>query len=355
MRWREALRDSVRDIASGAGWTATFAVLFFVLVGGLALSADFATVQTIAAARSYVESGSATYVMKADGRIDGRACEALASRRAVSAAGALREGGALLFASQLPQTPITAFTVSPGFSQIVDHTGNPRHPGIALSKDAAHSLGLQAGNRLTTDQGSTTVNAVFSYPDDGRDSSLAFAALVAAPVGDEPFDACWVTIWPQDEAAVAAMGSTVLPDDGPEPERPVLSQLNQTRGQAFSVVTAFHHHDSALLAVAVGAVLGATQVFRRRLALASDRHVGVERLAQVVTQASQTAVWSATGIAATTAVAVACLPVGDVDLVPLLLGTATVLCAGASAAVCSCAVATCLIRERALFRYFKNR
>lgn len=355
MRWTEALREAGRDIASGAGRTATFAVLFLVLVGGVALAAELTTLQAITAARAYVESGSATYVMKTQKRIDGRSCDALESLPNVTAAGAIREDAELLVPSTLPQTPIASFSMSPGFRDLLAARGDATRAGVALSEDVAGTLGADVGDDVATAHGSTPVNSVFAYPDDGRDSVLAFSALAVIPLGEDPFDACWATIWPHDESAVAALGRTVLPRAGSSADRPVLSQLNQAHGLEFTSPRAFGSDSATLLAVFAGAVLGAAHVFRRRLALASDRHIGVGRLPQVITQTGQCVIWASLGAAGALSAVLVSLPPQDADRGPLLTASVLVLAGGAGSAVTACGVTTCLIRESSLFRYFKNR
>jgi hypothetical protein len=45
----------------------------------------------------------------------------------------------------------------------------------------------------------------------------------------------------------------------------------------------------------------------------------------------------------------------DEDRIPIVLQSVTFLGAGGGAAVAACAVTVCLLRESALFRYFKQR
>jgi len=354
MQAREAIREALRDVGSGAGWTTTFALLFATLVGGLALGADLSVMRAITEARAYVAAGSATFVMKADDRIDGRACEALGSHENVVAAGALRETGEPLYAATLPQTPVSSFAVSPGFIDVVFKGEGARRSGVSLSDDAAATLGLRVGDRLTTSRGEAAVASLFRYPDDGRDSLLAFSVLEVVPSADDTFDACWVTIWPQDESAVATIGRSVLPADGGE-ERPALSQLNQTKGNRSSTDVPFDHSAATPPAAAIGFILGTAQVLRRRLSIASDRHAGVGRFAQVITQIVQTAIWAIVGIMASLAASLAILTLEDEDRLPLLARALLLVVGAALCSVCAAAAATCSIRERALFRYFKGR
>lgn len=355
VRTKEALRDAFRDVASGAGWTTTFALLFTTLAGGLAIAANIDSVRAITDARSYVASGAATYVLKADDRIDGTACDAIGAQRNVIASGALREHPEPIVSAALPQTPLALFEATPGFRGVLSHSGNTALPGVSLSNDAARSLGLSAGDRLDTVSGSTTMNASFDYPDDGRDSFLAFSAIEVVVDSPMTFDACWATIWPEDETAVAALSRTVSTTGSESADRPSLAQLNQSKGSHFSSGAQFEHSLAAALATVVGAALGAAFVLRRRLAIASDRHIGVDRLAQVISQLTQTVTWTLVGSIASIALALALIRVEDGDLVPLLLRSALVLAAASLSSLSASAVCTCLVSERALFRYFKGR
>ena len=355
MRIGEALREAGRDIRTGAGRSVLFAVLFSVCAGGLALAAGLGQAQVIRSAQAYVSAGAATYVMKADDRIDGRACDALATHASVQAAGALRERERPLVPSALPQTPITSFETSAGFADVLDSGGQRREAGIDVSTDVAEVLGIRPGDRLSTGTGEATVSRVFRYPDDGRDSLLAFAAVGIVPLGEAPFDACWATIWPQDEEAVAALGRSVLSGSGRADEATTLMQLNQTKGTRFAEVDFLGQAAANGLTAGTAVALGVLYVLRRRLSLASDRHIGVARFAQVVSQTVQASVWAITGTVLVGAVSLCIYPSEGADRVPLVSATLLTMGVGASMALASCALTTCLISERSLFRYFKNR
>lgn len=355
MRFREALREGWRDVVSGAGQPVIFGLLYFALIGGLVLAAALSTAGTVRDARAYVESGAATYVMKATARIDGRACDTMSSLNNVVAAGALREKTEGVASARLPQTPISLFAVTGGFADLVQSTGDTRNSGLTLSVDVAEMLGLHAGDRMETTRGSTNVASVFDYPDDGRDPLLAFAAIEAVADDGTAFDQCWALIWPQDENAVASLGRTVMSGSAEGADRPVLQQLNQTHGARFAVMTAFDHRAAGPLVVAVAGLLGFAFVLRRRLALASDRHVGVGRLAQVLSQTVQVLLWTIVGSAAAVAAVLVAVRLADDDRLPILQQSLALVGAGGGAAVASCAIAVCLIRHSALFRYFKHR
>ena len=354
MRLGEALREAWRDIATGAGRSVTFTLLFAVMAGGIVLAAGLSSATAVRDAREFVASGAAIYVMKAPGGIDGRACDAMSSLANVGASGAIREQAEGVSSSRLPRTPISLFAVSRGFTALLPFDGEPNGGGLSLSKDAATTLGATAGQDLETTRGITRVASVFDYPDDGRDPLLSFAATEVV-AGEAAFDQCWAMIWPHDENAVAALGRAVLSGRGDRADRPVLVQLNQTNGSRFVASSTFNRSVAGILVVAAGAVLGAAFVLRRRLALASDRHVGVSRLAQVVSQSAQVLLWAAVGSLVAMAAVIVALRLADEDRIPIIQQSLTLAVAGGGAAVASCAVAVCIVRDAALFRYFKQR
>lgn len=355
MRLAEALREAWRDVVSGAGRSATFALCFSVVVGGIVLAAAAASFAAVRDAREFVASGAAVYVMKAEGRIDGRSCDSMSSLANVGASGALREEDDGVAFARLPQTPVSLFAVSSGFAALQPSTGDARGSGLNLSVAAARTLGIEAGERVETTQGATKVTAVFDYPDDGRDPLLAFAAT--GPVADDgiAFDQCWAMIWPHDEKAVGALGRTVMAGAHEKEERPVLTQLNQTRGSRFVTANAFDRGVAGPLVVIAGGVLGVACVVRRRLLIASDRHVGVGRLAQVVSQTAQVLLWVIVGSAATVTAVLVVVRLADEDRLPILQQSVVLVAAGGGAAVASCALVVCLIRDAAVYRYFKQR
>lgn len=354
MRVGEALREAWRDIASGAGRPVTFALLFAVAVGGIVLASAVSTAAAVREARDFIASGAAVYVMKASARIDGSACDALGSLANVTAAGAIREESEGIASARLPRTPISLFLVSRGFTAMLPASGDPSSGGLSLSRDAAETVGAESGQSLDTTRGATRVASVFDYPDDGRDPLLAFAATAPTDNG-AAFDQCWASIWPHDENAVAALGRTVLSDGGEQVDRPVLMQLNQTHGSRFVATTVLDRSTAGSLAIVAGGVIGVAFVLRRRLALASDRHIGVGRLAQVVSQSTQVLLGASIGSAATLAAVLITVRSASEDRLPVVLQSVTLLVAGGGAAVAACAITVCLLRESALFRYFKQR
>lgn len=81
----------------------------------------------------------------------------------------------------------------------------------------------------------------------------------------------------------------------------------------------------------------------------------MSRPAQVLSQSSQVLLWTALGSVAAIAAVIIAVRLADEDRIPIFQQSAALLVAGGGAAVAGTAVAVCLVRESALFRYFKQR
>lgn len=360
MRMRETVREAWRDVVSGAAHAGTCALVLAVLLTAVVGMRVVAVVDDVRAAAAWVASGAATTVEQADGRIDGRACAALADVDGVLGAGALRrlEDGTTV--SALPGSPIPTYEATPSIAGVLGIDGRAGVAGIWISQEVAAELGVTVGGTITTTDGGVPVAGVFAWPDDGRDPDLAYALVAPVPVGTgtEPFDQCQVTVWPQDPSVAALLRATVLPSAGEQDEaRPTSGQLNPRFGVAFEPAGTT---DAAFLAAgaagASGLVVGAAAVLRRRLSIASDRHVGVPVAHQVVGTVIGHGVWGVVAAAATVAVATVLtrgLEAGDAH--PVVVESALLACLGVVGAVFGAAVGVLSVRERALHRYFRTR
>ncbi|PZE86315.1 hypothetical protein DEI91_04245 [Curtobacterium sp. MCBD17_032] len=353
----EVVREAWRDLATGAGAAVACAVVLAALLGGVVGLRTLTIAGDVRAAAEWVASGAATQVFTAAGRIDGRTCSALVDEPDVLAAGAFRrlDDGVLIAA--LPGTSIPTYEVTSGATALFSVTGTTGGPGVVVAPDVAEELGVRPGEQIVTPDGPVPVAGVYSYPDDGRDPDLAYAVLAPTAVDDAPFDACWATTWPEDETAGAALRRTLLPAKGSEDgERSTLGQLNPRSGTAFapSRLPAPNLLEGA--ALGLGLAVGSAAVFRRRLPIASDRHVGVSTAAQALGVAVQHLVWGAIGALLALAVSVVLvrgLPSGDG--LPIVEGAALLCGLGLVGAVAGGAAAVPLVRERALHRYFRTR
>lgn len=364
MRVQESVREGWRDVVSGAAAAGVFAVVFGVLLGGIVGVRAAGVAAEVRRAHTFVASGAATTVVQAAGRIDGRACDALVAIPDVRAAGALRDVEDGPVPSALPRSVLPTYEITRGFPTLLTRTGTGAddvtvgRAGVLASNELADELGLRPGEMFATTSGSTPVDSVYAYPDDGRDPDVEYALLAPAIDDGRPFDACWATIWPEDESAVTAVRRTVLPSTGAEGEdRVTTGQLNPRLGRSFAAGSDWpDQRGTSVLALAAGVVVGWVALVRRRLSVASDRHVGVRVEAQVVAMVVQHLTWALVGAAAVGA-AVVVLVRGLVvaDALPIVVEASGSVLLGAVGAVVGGALGLVAVRERALHRYFRTR
>lgn len=357
MRVVEALREAGRDISSGTTPVLLLACAFAATVGAVSFVPTAFEVAAVEQARAWVASGAATLVQQAEGRIDGEACDALATLSGVQHAGAVRASPDPVTPAALPSETVPVFEISAGFPGVVGQHESGL-PGLLISRSVAESLGVGGGGVLRTAQGAAAVTAVYDHPDDGRDPVLAYAALSPALADGSPYDACLVTAWPaDDDQVVPALARTLLTDgvDDDAP-RPTTGQLNATHGASFDPLSTPGVGKVGAAACLVGLVLGVASVRRRRLSLASDRHVGVTPSAQVVTSAAQALVFCALGASGVFALTLWTTSALDaVDAGPLLAASGRTLVLGGLGCMSGTAVGALLIREASLFRHLQER
>ncbi|WFR68171.1 ATP-binding cassette domain-containing protein [Curtobacterium flaccumfaciens] len=114
MRPGEVAREAWRDIVSGAARAFTASVVLAVLLGCLVGLRTVGVVADVRAAEAYVASGAATTVQRAEGRIDGRTCDALAESGGVVASGALRRLERGVVPAALPGSAVPTYEVTSG-------------------------------------------------------------------------------------------------------------------------------------------------------------------------------------------------------------------------------------------------
>lgn len=381
MRLRGVLDEAWRNLASGTSHACALAMALACLML-LCAGADLASVTAIQRETDdYVASGGSTYAITYEGRIDGAACDRLASLDGVLAAGATRTASSKLTFAALPSTGVPTYDATPGAVSIfaygdasaramtsgmtsdggADAASSVPADGLWLSHDAADPLRAQAGDDVDLHDGASAhVAGVFDWPDDGRKSGYSYAAIAPVPlVEGETFDQCWVKTWPAPDNIESLLRIVTTGEDPSGQDRPTVAQLNTTHGQRFDAQTAYATRMTAWapLVAGVGALLvGFLAVYIRRLELASALHCGVPKPALVTQILVETGLWS---LAAT----LLCSPVlawmwlentdGDaLVLTDTLLRVPAAAYAGVMFGALLCA---CVIREKRLFRYFKNR
>jgi hypothetical protein len=349
------LRETWRDIVTGTARTATFALVFGFLVLAV-VAADQAQVRRLVdEASEYREAGASILTLTAEGRIQGTACEDLATVPGVRAAGALAQEEEGLRVSTLPQSPMTLYSVTPGFPDVLgaETDGN----GIVLSADAATSAGRAAGQSLPTTEGTTRVAGSYPYPPDGRRVGFGYAALDVTS-SERLFDECWVDAWPLDDRLQPLLLTAVQPRADADADVQ-FSRLNTTLGTSFDGARAFEERLTSMVwaAGAVGAlVVGFVSVRIRRVAIASALHTRVPRGSLAAILALETAAWVVpVAIVAVGATSVFAATAVGADRETTLLLTGRVLAPGVVSAFAGAALAFVTTRERHLFRYVKDR
>lgn len=355
MKRRAILREAWRDTITGTARTATFAlVLGFLVLGTVA--ADQAQVRRLVddAAR-YREAGASILTITAEGRIRGDACDNLEALPGVSAAGALTQEEDGLRVSTLPQSPMTLYSVTPGFPAVLsaETDGN----GVVLSADAMASAGRTPGDSLPTSDGTTRIAGTYAYPADGRRVGFGYAALDVT-ASERLFDECWVDAWPLDEHVQPLLLTAVQPRADADADVQ-LSRLNTTLGTSFDGAGAFAERLTSMVwAVAAGGalVIGFVSVRMRRVALASALHTRVPRSSLAAILTIETAAWVVpVAVVAVGATTVFAATGAAADRGTILLLSGRVLAPAVASAFVGAALGFATTRERHLFRYVRDR
>ncbi|SEG82500.1 hypothetical protein SAMN04489712_11535 [Thermomonospora echinospora] len=355
MRARSVLTEASRNLATGTTRAALFGLALAVLAGGLAIADARSVMDLRRRAGDFVASGATVQVLVARNTTDAASCEGLSRVTGVRAAGALREADPVVLRA-MSANPIPAFAVTPGLVRLLG--GDPgARAGAWLPEELARTLRVTAGSTLATTAGTLTVAGTYAHPDDGRDGRLAYAVLLPRlPQGI--FDECWVDTRPVSPSAKRTMYAAVKVD-GESTEPVNMEQLNAGMGLEFDGAAQFSARATrhALPACAVaGFVLGFAAVRRRRLELAGALHIGMPARAIMTMTLAETAAWALAAFALAAFALVAVVVTGTpVDGRQIYLIDVRGPAAAAVAALAGAACAALTIRERQLFRYFKDR
>lgn len=354
MRLRSVVSEAWRNTRSGTARPVLFTVIFVLVVGALAGVDQRAVVAIIRGAQDFRDAGASTQIIEAPGGVDGAHCAALAQVEGVNSAGAMRAADPVR-ALALPSTDLPVLEVTPGFLSVLGQPALREATGVLLSTDTAKVFGAQVGSTLATRTGSTTVAAVYPFPDDGRIARLSYAALAPVPQTGM-FDQCWVEVWPLTDEVGPLLRLVV---SGPDASQAVQKQLNSRLGADYDArallderLTRF----ATLGGIALGLMLGFAAVRQRRLELAAALHTRVSRTALTWQVMLETLVWVVAGSIIAVPVMAYLAAWGNPEPAETVwaIGMRVVLAAGA-ASVIGAMVATLATREKHLFRYFKDR
>ncbi len=174
MSLRGAALEAVLNVTSGTTRAALFAVLLAAVIFGCA-GAEFLQLREInMRVREFVSSGASTVLVEYAGRIDGAACESLASVDGVQAAGALRAASARPVAEVLPMTPLPALEATPGAVELLASGDSmethalsvAEMDGVWLSTQAAEVVGAQVGDTVPLSDGSRMhIAGIYASPE----------------------------------------------------------------------------------------------------------------------------------------------------------------------------------------------
>lgn len=356
MKLSPLLREVVADIVSGTTRAGALATVMAILVGGMVLADSLTVRRLVEDAREFHDAGAATLILTAPDAVDPMVCEALNGVKGVRAAGALRESTSEVTLTVLPASPLRIWEVSPRFSSVLAVAGGGEGP--LVSQEIVDATGVAPSGWVATDSGALFAAAVYDYPADGRRAGLGWAALLPLETR-EPFDECWVSTWPYDDAIRQALPSVVNLDAAADASFGYdIMQLNErhgTRPPGAQTLATRATVFAPIAAAVLGAALGVLAIHTRRREFASRLHHGSHRTTVVGLSFLETWFWAGcgTGVACLAAVGVGVsVPAEDGHAI-VVTGALTAAVGGASAILGALARAA-LVKERDLFRYFRE-
>lgn len=362
IKLREVIREAWRNTLTGVSKPIIGILVFALTIGVLANFQVGAFTQANADAAKWRTQGSAVLVLELAGAIDGAQCHALANTPGVAGSGAVRAGQEQTILA-LPSTSFSAKEATSGLQDVlrVHQVSSDSQGGLWVSEDLAQALGVTSANGKRVSFASAldvSVTGVYPYPDDGRNPSLAYNLIsVVPPTGT--FDSCWVEFWPENISLEGILALPVIAANVPAETSPQIQQFNSTKGIKFDpqdrldrITTPYF----AMLGVLVGLVLGFGLIHTRRLEIAGALHAGVDKISLVIQGIFETLAWVIPGVIVLSAFLgwQSLSPEREVSWAALVPGLQVVLLA-AVGVVLGSVVATALIKEKYLFKYFKGR
>ncbi len=378
--WREACRN----LLTGTSRTVALTLVLAACMIG-AITVDWLQIRNLESnAAAWVSAGASTYVITAPGHIDGQTCSRLQAVDGVLAAGAFRSVDTRTVLAAFPSTGVPTYQTTPNAVTVFDIASNDLHAdgasssarglgdgmGIVLSGEAADLIGADAGDRLALADGrQTTVTAVYDYPDDGRASGYGYAALEPVPENGM-FDSCMVAAWPIPDDLDALLRYTVgdaepsaaadvNESDSSQSVDATISQLNATLGTVPPSASSFRHRSTgmAFIVVTVVALLAAgASAWSRRVELASALHAGYRRIALITQLTMETTAICCAGMMLSLPLAAYAVTASQTgDRLAMAVALARIVVAVDAGALVGTMLVAAGVRERLLFRFFKER
>src|SRR5699024_12455238 len=129
MKAPELFVEVRRNLSTGTARAALFALAFAAVVGSLAVADTRTVVGLHRKAFEFTSSGASVRVLSSEGNVDGRVCESLSELSGIATAGPPRQDSHLGLTA-VPDTPIPAYTASPGLSGV---PGSPAEPAAGVT------------------------------------------------------------------------------------------------------------------------------------------------------------------------------------------------------------------------------
>lgn len=351
-------REAWQNICSGTTRALLGTLVLAILIGGALTLDGLAARAVLLSQKNVVAAGAATILVSSEGRIDGVRCLALGELNGVRGAVALRSIPERLPLDSLPATRPALYEYAGDPLRVLGGSGRDDLGGVLLSSLLAEQLHAEVGSVLPLAGEQRAVDGMIRYPDDGRTTMLASAALARVPVTSGRFDSCLYTVWPL-AGALESFASTAVDSDA-EAQSPTVTYLNTTLGTPRTTVTLLDERATRVLvpiAAGAAALLGFLFVWMRRLELAVARHIGQSRGAQSAQLLTETLPWSVVAalLGTVTSVLVTARNL-TFDETTLIVHEVFVHGAGiALATLLGTILAACLISPRAMQRWAKDR
>lgn len=373
MRLFEIISEAWRNLATGTTRALGWGVVL-ILAGVALITTDQLVAHQIRTDhRDFVDSGATTWIVSSEGNVDAHRCESLAQAGLVEDAGAIRLSETRV-AARLPSTELRIFEGTSGILSVLKaspQTGVGTAPSIVLADDLAVALGLVTGQSIEFQGGeNAVVSALYSLPEEVQDSQLLNSGIVLAPaIGS--WDACWVSnptshTEVRQTLAYTLTESATSADPNGGGSQFTVTQLNSRQGEYFDVTDRLASRSTRLLPWAVPILafaIGSLAMRSRRLEITSAKHVGVANTDLAAMSLLENGTWAGSGMIVITGVTAIAQqlsardgtgPNPD-DVHALLASTALWAVSAGMAATLGAVITTVLLRERGLYRHFRQR
>ncbi|MGN0103188.1 hypothetical protein [Bifidobacterium thermacidophilum] len=389
MNLRSICSEAVRNISAGttrAAWFFLVMLITGVLLGGYEA---MSIVQLEQEAITRISSDADTKAL-IGASVDGQACDGLEMvHNGPSLAGAARAAESIT-ASSTPGMELPAYEVTPGFIKLLasgQKTANASSSsssssssasssaqqgaastqqevnetadtsGIWISTDVSHDFGLVKGSVMQTNRGDMTIAGVFSWPNDGRDTRFAYAAMIPVSASSGEFTECWAKQWPVSEQTNDLLYSTAIVSG--TGGNTTVAQVNKSFDSRYNAYSSYKNRMTVWLpyvSLAVGVIAGVISVRRRRLEYAGALHVGQTKGAQLLEMTLETLIWAGLATIACLALLCAyCWRMSTDGWMNIFIAACRIPATGFAGAMAATFLAGLSVRESQLLRFFKSR